>query len=336
MHRVSLCVATMAALTTLGSGASAESAEDFYRGKMVQFVVGYGAGSGFDIYTRAAARFIDRHIPGNPNVIVQNMPGAASLTSVRYMATKAARDGTEIAMFNRGLIINSVLNPEIDVDFRTFTWIGSMNSEVPVCYLRASMGIDSLETFKASKVNIGDTTRASGGYVYASVLRSLTGDAVDIILGYPGTVDIRLAMERGELDGNCGVWSTLKQSEQWLAGDKINVLVQFAAEPHHELKEVPVAFAFVRSERERQALQFLVGAEPIGRPIIAPPGLPADRAAVLRAAFEKTMADPAFRAFTDQAKMDISVVTGERAAQIVDEIMATPTEAVKLANEMIQ
>jgi tripartite-type tricarboxylate transporter receptor subunit TctC len=321
------------------SPAAAQSPAEFYKGKTVQFGVGYAPSGGFDAYTRAAARFIGKYIPGNPTVIVQNMPGASSLTYVRYLQTKAPKDGTQFGMFNRGLIPKSVLDPkETGVDFKDFTWIGSMNSEMAVCYTWNARGIASIADLKKAKsVTLGDTSKNSGGYIYTSILRSISPDNTRLILGYANTGDIWLAIERGELDGNCTLYTSLQaQRPEWIAQNKIHIQVQFAEEKHPDLRDVPTIFEITKSDKEKKAINFLIAAETIGRPVIAPPGIPADRAAALRKAFLDTMKDSEFLAFAKQAKMDIEVVEADKAAKIVADIAATPKEALDLARQLME
>ena len=318
--------------------AAAQSPADFYRGKTVQFIVGYPPSGGFDAYTRAAARFIGKHIPGQPTVIVTNMPGASSLQFVRYLYDKAPKDGTQFGMFNRGLMPKAVLDPkEIGVDFAKFTWIGSMNSELAVCYTWATKGITTIDQFKKSKVALGDTSKNSGGYIYTSMMRAMSPDNVKLVLGYATTGDIWLATERGELDGNCTVLTSLQsQRPDWIGQKKINVLVQFAETKHPDLPNVPTIFEIVTSENERKAINFLIASEAIGRPVIGPPGMHAERTEALRKAFLDTMKDPDFLAFAEKAKMDMDVVPADKAAKIAADIQNTPKEAVEYARKLME
>ncbi len=319
------------------SPALAQSPAEFYRGKTVQFIVGYPPSGGFDAYTRVAARFIGKHIPGQPTVIVTNMPGASSLQFVRYLYDKAPKDGTQFGMFNRGLMPKAVLDPqEVGVDFTKFTWIGSMNSELAVCYLWAAKGITTVDQFKKSKVMLGDTSKNSGGYIYTSIMRAMSPDNVKLVLGYATTGDIWLATERGEVDGNCTVLTSLQsQRPEWIEQKKINMLVQFAETKHPDLPNVPTIFEIVTSENERKAINFLIASEQIGRPVIGPPGMHAERTEALRKAFLDTMKDPEFLAFAEKAKMDMDVVPGDKAAKIAADIQNTPKEAVEYARKLM-
>jgi tripartite-type tricarboxylate transporter receptor subunit TctC len=332
--KITKTVAVAAALAAV-SPAMAQSPADFYKGKTVQFMVGYGPSGGFDAYTRVAARFIGKHIPGNPTVIVQNMPGASSLQFVRYMATRAPTDGTQFGMFNRGLLPKSVLDPkEVGVDFTRFTWIGSMNSEMAMCYFWATKGIRTIDDITRTKFTLGDTSKNSGGYIYTSILRSLSNDMGRMVLGYATTGDIWLATERGEIDGNCTVLTSVQsQRPDWLPQKKINVVVQFAEKRHKDLADVPTIFEIVKDENQRRAINFLIASEEIGRPVIGPPNM--ERADVLRKAFMDTMKDPEFLAFAEKSKMDMDPISGERAAQIAAAIQNTPREAVELARQLM-
>ena len=336
MRGTTMKLAVMAAaVAAVSSGAAlAQTAADFYKGKTVQFMVGYGPSGGFDAYTRAAARFMGKHIPGNPNVIVQNMPGASSLQFVRYLATRAPTDGTQWGMFNRGLMPGSVLDPKTGVDFSKFTWIGSMNSEMATCYFWASKGIKSIDDVAKKPFTIGDTSKNSGGYIYTSILRSLSGDMGKMVLGYANTGDIWLAIERGEVDGNCTLIGSVQvQRPEWLPQKKIDVVVQFAEKRHPDLPNVPTIFEVVKDENQKKAINFLIASEEIGRPVIGPPGM--QRADVIRKAFMDTMKDPEFLEFAKKAQMDISPIDGAKAAEIAAAIQNTPKEAVDLARKFM-
>jgi tripartite-type tricarboxylate transporter receptor subunit TctC len=317
--------------------ASAQSSADFYKGKTVQFMVGYGPSGGFDAYTRVAARFIGKHIPGNPNVIVQNMPGASSLQFVRYLETRAPTDGTQFGMFNRGLMPKAVLDPQEvgNIDFTKFTWIGSMNSEMAMCYFWANKGIKSMADITRIPFTLGDTSKNSGGYIYTSILRSLSNDMGKMVLGYATTGDIWLSTERGEIDGNCTVLTSVQsQRPEWLPNKKINAVLQFAEKRHKDLADTPTIFEVVKTENERKAINFLIASEEIGRPVIGPPKM--ERADVLRKAFMDTMKDPEFVAFAEKSKMDMDPISGEKAAGIAATIHNTPKEAVELARRLME
>jgi tripartite-type tricarboxylate transporter receptor subunit TctC len=330
--------AVLAVASVVSVQAYAQTPEEFYRGKTVQFMVGYPPSGAFDAYTRVAARFIGKHIPGNPTVIVNNMPGASSLQFVRYLQSVAPKDGSQFGMFNRGLMPKSVLEPKaVGVDFTKFTWIGSMNSEIAFCYTWGAKGIKTLEDLRTKPIMLGETSKNSGGYIYTSILRSLSPEKIKPVLGYATTGDIWLAIERGELDGNCTLMTSLEsQRPDWLPQNKIVPLVQFSETKHPSLPNVPTIFEVLTSENEKKAINFLIASEQIGRPIIGPPGMQADRTAALRKAFLDMVKDPEFIEFAKKSKMDMDPVSGEKAAEIAAAIQSAPQEAVELARKFME
>lgn len=326
------------AISVVSVQAYAQNPEEFYRGKTVQFMVGYPPSGGFDAYTRVAARFIGKHIPGNPTVIVNNMPGASSMQFVRYLQSVAPKDGSQFGMFNRGLMPKSVLEPKaVGVDFSKFTWIGSMNNEHSFCFTWGAKGIKTLQNLRTKPVMLGETSKNSGGYIYTSILRSLSPDNIKPVLGYATTGDIWLAIERGELDGNCSLMTSIEsQRPDWLSQNKIDALVQFSETKHPSLPNVPTIFEVLTSENEKKAINFLIASEQIGRPIIGPPGMQADRSAALRKAFLDMMKDPEFVEYAKKLKMDMDPLSGEKAAAIASAIQSTPPEVVEIARKFME
>jgi tripartite-type tricarboxylate transporter receptor subunit TctC len=332
-----VAVAALAALSLSASIASADEVADFYKGKTFQFVVGYPPSGGYDAYTRLVTRFYGKHIPGNPTVIVQNMPGASSLKSVQYMAAVAPKDGTTVGMFNRGLMPQAKMKPqEVNVDFSKLTWIGSMNSDIAICTLWAAKGIKTIDQLRKSQIVVGDTSKNSGGYIYASILHSLAPDNTRTILGYGTSGDVWLAMEKGEVDANCNVWSSMKsQRAEWFRDKKANILVQFSRTPHPDLKDVPLVFDVATTPDQKKALDFLMASESIARPVVGPPGMHPARAAALQKAFMETMKDPELIAVADKSQMELNPVDAAEAAKIARDINDAPADAVELAKKMI-
>jgi tripartite-type tricarboxylate transporter receptor subunit TctC len=316
------------------------SAAEFYKGKTVQFGVGYPPSGGFDLYTRTAARYMGKYIPGNPTVIVVNMPGASSFNYVRYIHDIATKDGTQFGMFDRGLIAKSILDPKtINVDFRDFSWIGSMNSELGVCVLWNTKNIKSFADIMKypGDVILAGTSKNGGGYVYSAILQRMSPRNIKQVFGYTATGPMLVAAESGEVDGTCTIYSSLAtQYPDMLRDKKLNVVVQYAEKRHPDLPDVATAYEIARSDNEKKVITFLTAAEAIGRPVIAPIGIPADRRDALRKAFLDTLNDPEFRAFAEKAKMDIDPVSGDAAARIIADIAATPPEAVDLARKLLE
>jgi tripartite-type tricarboxylate transporter receptor subunit TctC len=326
----------IAAAAVMAGTAKADDVADFYHGKTLQFIVGYPPSGGYYAYAQLLTRFLGKHIPGQPTVILQNMPGASSLRSVQYMLSVAAKDGLTIGRFNRGLLPQSKMKPqEVNVDFSQLTWIGSMANDVAICTLWGAKGVATFAQLRESHVIIGDTSKNSGGYIYASILHSLAPDNTRTILGYGSSGDVWLAMEKGEVDGNCNVWSSMKsQRPQWFAQHKANILVQFSKVKLADLPNVPTVFEFATSDNQRKALDFLMAAEAISRPVAGPPGIPADRIKALREAFMATMKDPELIAAANEEHMELAPIDGEEAAKIAAHIAHSPADAIELAKKM--
>jgi tripartite-type tricarboxylate transporter receptor subunit TctC len=323
-------LAVAAAATTAPAGA-----QDFYKGKTLTIVVGFTPGGGFDLNARLLARHMGRHIPGNPDVIVQNMPGAASLKSVLYLDTTAPRDGTVIGTFNFGQIGDSRMMPEkVKVDFRKFSWIGSISQDITICYTWHDLGIKTLAALQRhGTVHMGLTGAGTSSDVNQKILKDIFGVQVQQVAGYPGSAEERLAIERHELDGDCGAWSSIPQ--EWIEGAKINPIVRSAPlEPPDLPANVPYAADIAPSARDRDVIRLLTASGQLGRPFIASSGVPSDRIALLRAAFDETMKDPELMADAGKLRMPVSPKSGMQAARIVQDIYATPDDIVQAARKI--
>ena len=236
---------------------SGRAQEPFYAGKTVTLVVGYSAGGGYDIYARMLARHYGRHIRGNPNVIVQNMPGAASMTSVRHLDTNAAKDGTVITTFDPGLIVQTMTMDKPVINFADFQWIGTLLRDIRICYAWSATGIRTFDDMlKRKEFLIGTTAKGSNAYVNGAILRNVFKAPVRQIAGYPGSNEQRLALERGELEGNCGSWTAMPQD--WLVGKKINALLRFSAtRPVDMPVDVPYVLDLAKTKEQRDVIDVL-------------------------------------------------------------------------------
>ena len=313
-------------------------ADDFYKGKTLNIVVGYSPGGGFDANARLLSRHIAKHIPGKPNVIVTNMPGAASQTAVQYLDATAPRDGTVMAIFNFGLITDSLLIPKrVKIDFRKYNWIGSVGMDIAVCYMWGATGAKTLEDArKMPVVHMGLTAVGTSNDINQRILKKIFGVKLHQAPGYPGSAELRLAIERGELDGDCGAWGAI--SPEWLEGRKINPILRTAPiVPPDMPKDVPYAVDIAPTNLDGEVIKFLISSVELGRPFIASRFVPADRIRILREAFNDTMSDPAFVADATRLRLPVMPRTGEEAIKIVETIYAAPEnivgEARKLAGE---
>jgi tripartite-type tricarboxylate transporter receptor subunit TctC len=316
----------------------AGAAEDeFFKGKTITLVVGYSAGGGYDQYARALARHLGGRIPGNPAVLVQNMPGAASLTAVRYLDASAPRDGTVVTTFDPGLITESFAAPELfKIRFSDYQWIGSMLRDIRICYAWGATGIRTWDDMmKRKEFLIGTTAKGSNAYVNGAILRKVFNAPVRQIAGYPGSNEQRLALERGELEGNCGSWSAMPQD--WLVHDKINPLVRFSpTRPADMPPGVPFIEDLATSREQKDLLAVLDASAELGRPFIVAKTVPPQRVNILRAAFRATLADAAFRAEAQAQSLALDPVPGEEADAIIDKIYAAPPELARKVKDVLE
>ena len=331
-----------AAVTTaliLVASAQAQSSADFYKGKNVELYIGYSVGGGYDLYARVLARHIGRHIPGNPTVVVKNMEGAGSLRLANWLYRIAPKDGTVFGTIGRGTGFDPLLGQQAaQFDGTKFTWIGSGNHEVSVCVsYEGHGGINSFDDLRTKEMTVGGTGASADTDQFPRVVNGVLGTHMKIVSGYPGGNDIVLAMERGELQGRCGwSWSSVKSTHgSWIAEKRLNVLVQLSLHKHPELPDVPLVVDLAKTDEQRQILTLIFARQVMGRPFLAPPGIPADRAEALRKAFMDTMTDPEFTADADKAQLEVNPVSGQEVQKLVAEIYKTPPEVAKKAGALL-
>ncbi|MFT5539419.1 MAG: tripartite-type tricarboxylate transporter receptor subunit TctC [Alphaproteobacteria bacterium] len=333
MSKSPLTQAGIAAASLTFTSTHAAHAADVYKGKTIVVTVGFGPGGGYDRYGRLLARHIGRHIPGKPTVVVKNLPGAGSLKSVQYLRTVAPKDGTAIVIFNFGQITRSLVLPskKIKVDFRDFAWIGSINRDLSVCYVRKGIGGDNLATLaKRPRVNFGLTSVGSASYFNQSMMRGIFGIKLKQIAGYSGSKQKQLAIERHELDGDCGAWSSVPAD--WLRDKKIDVLLRYSPlKPADMPATIPFAGDIAKTASDKQIIKLLTGASELGRPFIAPKELAKDRLAILRTAFGATMKDTVFTADAKKQRLPVSPIVGKEAVATIKEIYSIPSDVVKKA-----
>ncbi len=324
-------------MALIGGPSDAQAASDFYKGKTITLLVGSTAGGGYDLYARTLARFLGAHIPGNPTVIVQNMPGAGSLTSVLYLDNAAPRNGTYMTIFNAGLLTEAIINPtEAKVDFRKLNWIGSVTPDLRVCYTWGASGIKTWDDLAGSKVvTLGATGQSSSSYNDVQMLKNLFHREVRSILGYPGRSEVHLAIRRGELDGECGSIAGLP--DDFLTQKLINIPTKLVDEPIKGLPtDAPFIGAFAKSDEERDILQALTAANEVGRPFVASSAIPADRVQILRAAFDATMEDPGFLKAAQTEAVTVIPMSGAKAEELVTSLYKVSPEIAEKANAAIR
>jgi hypothetical protein len=326
----------IAAAVAAATSATPAGADDFYRGKTLTLVVGYAVGGGYDVYGRLLGRHIADHIPGHPAIVVQNMPGAASLTALRHQELLAPRDGTVATLFDFFQILNSIFYPQkTKFDFRKANWIGSIAEDLSVCYVWGARGIKTLDELrKSGEVHMGLTAAGSMQDIRFRVLKRLLGVDVRPVLGYKGTAAQFIAIERGELDAGCGGWSSLPLN--WRTEHKINTLVRLVPTVAANMPAgVPYAGDLVASERDRQVLKLLSNPGQLGKPLVVSGSVPAARVAILRRAFDETMKDSQFLADAARLQVDISPKSAGESADIIREILSMPADVVAEAKKLI-
>ena len=325
------------ALTALAAGSASAQDRDPDGGKRITLVVGYSAGGGYDHYARTLARHFGRHLPGHPAVLVQNMPGAATLTSVRFLDVTAPKDGTVITMFDPALIIRSLSAREtVGAALTRVRWLGAMLRDIRICYAWAATGIGTFDDLLARReFVIGTTAKGSAAYVNGAILQRILGAPVRQIAGYPGSNEERLAVERGELDGGCGSWSALPPD--WIAGQRIKPLVNFSQKRPPDMPAgVPYAGDLVRGEAQKQVLALLNAAGELARPLVVAKDVPAARLATLRAAVAATLADADFLADARRQGLPLDPVGGEEAEKIAGAIDAAAPDLVKRVRDVLE
>ncbi|HSV21577.1 MAG TPA: hypothetical protein VLJ17_00960 [Xanthobacteraceae bacterium] len=321
------------------SSVQAQNPADFYKGKNVELYIGYSVGGGYDLYARVLARHIGRHIPGNPTLVAKNMEGAGSLRLANWLYRVAPKDGSVFATIGRGTGFDPLLGQQTaQFDGTKFTWIGSGNHEVSVCVaFEGRAGITKFEDLRTKEMTVGGTGASADTDQFPKVVNGVLGTKMKIVSGYPGGNDVVLAMERGELQGRCGwSWSSVKATHgSWIAEKKLNVLVQLSLQKHRDLPDIPLVTDFAKTDEELQILKLIFARQVMGRPFLAPPGIPAERAEALRTAFMATMTDPAFTADAERSQLEVNPVAGDDLQKLVAEIYRTPAEVAKKAAELL-
>jgi len=311
-----------------GSAACAQAPVEFYKGKNIEIQVNVSVGGGYDLYARMLARHMSRHIPGNPNVVVQNMPGGGGMRLANWLYNVAPKDGTVFGAVARAMAFEPLLgNKGAQYDGREFNYIGSANDEVSVCVAWYTSGIKTFEDAQQKELVVGSGGVSDDTYQYPALLNNMFGAKFKMVPGYPGGNDINLAMERGETQGRCSIpWSTVKATRRfWIDENKVNFLMQYSLSKHPDLPNVPLVMDLAKNDEQRTTLKLIFGRQVMGRPFAAPPGVPKDRTEALRKAFAETMADPAFLAEAEKVKLEITPVSGEQIASLVQEVYANTT-----------
>ena len=335
MKKVLLALLALAAATL---PASAEDVAAFYKGKTIRLMVGISVGSGYDINARLLARHLVDHIPGKPTIVVQNQPGAGSMTMTNTLFNNGPFDGTAIGAAFGGMPTIPLLQPTgAHIDPTKLIWLGNTNRETHVAYVWHTSPVQSLDEAKTKEVIMGAQAPGSSQYDFPLVANSLFGFKFKVVPGYQSSSKILLALESGEVQGTITAWTTLRALKtDWLQQKKIKVIAQWGFESNPELPGVPNVLDVAKPDADKAAMRLTMARLDIGRPFFLPPGVPADRVAALRKAFDETMKDPAYLAEAKKMKLDINPLTGQQLATLVEQVSKTPVDTVKPVREALK
>jgi tripartite-type tricarboxylate transporter receptor subunit TctC len=327
IRQMRLATLTVGALATLCQPAAAA---DFYLGKVLTIIVGFSAGGGYDMTARLYARHMGRHIPGNPTIVVSNMPGAGSVVATTNLFSSGPQDGTRLGIVAGGAVIEPLLGTQAKYDARKFQWIGGRSVEPSICAIWHESPVRTMQDAMKTEVIVGASGPGSRTLTYPKLLNELIGTKFKVVTGYPGSNEIRLAMERKEVGGQCGLaWGTAKtRLPDWLSEHKLTLLTQFGLTRASDLPDVPLAAEFAKTDRDRKAIEFLESDAILAWPLFAPPATPADRMAELRQAFSSMLKDPEFLADAQKQGLDVEEVPGRELQRVVDTLYATPADVL--------
>jgi len=341
-HRL-IAATTLALFATLTSwpAHAQDAVANFYNHRTVQVLIGVSPGGGYDAYARTLARYMGRHIPGNPTLVPQNMPGAGTLKAANFIYSVAPKDGSVFATFARGIPMERLLGRTEgrQFDATKFTWIGSITDEPSVCVFTAKSGIATWRDMQTKPWKVGGSGVATDLDMYANVLRNMFHLPGRLITGFPGGTEVLLSMQRGEVDGRCAwSWSSLISRDKYLLDQKlVTIPVQFGVEKTSEIpRDVPLVIDLTNDPKEKAALKLIFSRQLMARPFAAPPNLPPERAKALRDAFDATMKDPAFLAEMKRLDLEVRPQPGARLEEMVKEVYAYPPDVVKIASDAIK
>ena len=332
-QRILCCLAALIAFSGI---ASAADIADFYKRTNVSLVIGFSAGGGYDAYARLLARYFGKHLPGNPTVVPQQMAGAGSLRAANYIYTVAPKDGSTFGTFSRSIGISPLVDKAL-FDSRKFTWLGSVTDDDTICVSSAVSPIKNWDDFLNTPSKFGGEGVGGEPDSWLLMYRNVFGAKSELVTGYPGTNDIILAMERGEVDGLCGLsWSTIKtQHPHWLTDHSVNFLVQAALQKEPALASTPLATDLAKTPEQLQILKLLLVTEAMARPFAAPPEMPPDRKMALLSAFDGTMSDPDFLAEAQKLDFDVRPVSAAKIDALLADVYDTPKDVIDRAKKAI-
>jgi tripartite-type tricarboxylate transporter receptor subunit TctC len=336
---VSCAIACAVALGLPLPAAAQDAVADFYRGKQVTIMVGFTPGGSSSLYAQGVARHMGRFLPGNPSFIVQHVPGASGLVLANNLYNTVPRDGTAFGITGRTAPIEPLLGQaNAKFDGRRFSWIGTANVEYTTCIAWHTAPVKTLADAMTTELIVGGSGADATEVIFPKAANKLTGTKFKVVLGYPGSTELLIAMERGETQGFCGIgWTFVKlRKGDWLRDKKINILFQMALNKHPEILNVPAIIDHARTADDRKVFEFLFAPQEMGRPFFAPPDVPADRLAALRRAFELTLKDPQFLADAEKMGVEVQHVGGAAIQALLEKIYASPKEIIDRAKAVAE
>jgi tripartite-type tricarboxylate transporter receptor subunit TctC len=338
--RLAACVAAglVTAVASVGP-CRAQTVEQFYQGRQMTIVVGFNPGGGYDPYARTLARHLPHHLPGSPDIVVRNMPGAGSIIAANYLYNRAPRDGSEIGMIAGPATLDPIYGRKTALfDGQRFTWLGSAFQETGGCFAWHTAPFQTVQDLFTAEMVTGVTGPGSGSFDFPAAMNAVLGTKMKLVRGYKGAADLLLAVERGESQGMCGsVNSTLAiQRPEWLPEKKVRILVQIGLERNARMGDRPFLLDLAKTDDDRRLLRLMVGWTALGRAVLAPPDIPADRREALVAAFDATLHDPAFIEDAASQRLEISPVSAAQIDRFLADVYATPKPLVERAAKILR
>lgn len=337
---VAMLLGAVALLSGVGQTANAQSVESFYKDRQVRFVLSASLSGGYGLYAHTITPFLEKHLPGHPNIVVQEMQGAGGIVAANWLANSAPKDGSVITMIHRSAVSTAPLfgAQNIRFDPTKFGWIGNMNSDLSVCVIWHTAAAKSFADLKTKPSIFGGVGAGSDIDMYTNTLINLFDTKMRLVTGYKSSDGIHLAMERGEVEGRCGwgIASLLSTKADWIAEKKINILVQIGLQKHPAIPEVPLLLEETEDAEMRQVLETISAPLAMGRPVLTAPDLPPERLAALRKAFDQAMADPGFKSIAESKNLEYEYASGEAIEAIIKRLYAMPKPVIEKAARALE
>jgi tripartite-type tricarboxylate transporter receptor subunit TctC len=334
---VAALISGVSCMASAAAQISGDQTAGFFHGKQITVIVGYPPGGGYDVYARLLARYMGDHLPGRPSMVVENMPGGGSMIAANYLYNRASKDGTVFGMFAGGMALAPLFgNSNAAFDSRKFGWLGSMNQESSLCLASAKSGITSIDSVLRAEMTVGTASSTGTSYTFPTVDNKLVGTKFKLVSGYEGSSGVMLALERGEVQGMCGLPLTSIQSArpQWLEKKQVDILLQETTRRDPKLPDVPTVLDLAKDENTKRIIELIYGWQIMGRPFTAPSGVSAERIAALRKAFEETIHSGEFLSEAKKVRADVDLTDAKLIQDFLDRAYDTPEALVKRATEV--